>query len=131
MEDVPDLRTKVRDAYSAAALRPQDEHAFPVGGKFARSLGYPEDVLATLPPQCVEAFTGVSNVSVFADIRQGGTVLDLGCGAGLDSLFAAKRAGPVGTSIGIDFSSAMIASACCAARDAGIRNIVFCQADAE
>src|ERR1700676_3236840 len=59
-------------------------------------------MLANLPPQCVEAFTGVSNVSVFADIQEDDTVLDLGCGAGLDSLVAAKRTGPAGTIISVD-----------------------------
>ena len=131
MDKITGLRTKVRDAYSAAALHPAYEHVFPVGLQFARSLGYPADVLAGLPAQCVEAFTGVSNVSIFADIREGGTVLDLGCGAGLDSLIAAKRAGSAGRVIGVDFSAAMLARAQRAAQDAGIHNAVFCQAGAE
>ncbi|MBI2679990.1 MAG: methyltransferase domain-containing protein [Candidatus Solibacter usitatus] len=131
MDNALNLRSRVRDAYSAAALHPQAGHAFPVGREFALSLGYPEDALAALPAECVETFTGVSNVSVFADIRQGDMVLDLGCGAGLDSLIAAQRTGPAGTVIGVDFSSAMLDRARRAARDAGIRNAVFCQAGAE
>ena len=131
MDEFADLRTKVRDAYSGAALRPQDAHAFPLGRQFALSLGYPEDALADLPVQCVEAFTGVSNVSIFADIPEGGSVLDLGCGASLDSLIAAKRTGPAGRVVGVDFSSAMLARARSAAQDAGIHNVVFCQAGAE
>src|SRR5258707_12203578 len=101
MENDFDLRAKVREAYSAAALRPLGEHAFPIGRQFAASLGYPEDVLATLPPQSVEAFTGVSNVSVFADIREGDAVLDLGWGAGLDSLIAESRKRPDGQVTGL------------------------------
>ena len=131
MDNALDLRTKVRDAYSAAALHPQEEHAFPLGREFALSLGYPGDELATLPAQCVEAFTGVSNASVFADTRNGDTVLDLGCGAGLDSLIAAKRSAPAGTVIGVDFSFEMLDLARRAARDADIRNAVFLQASAE
>jgi arsenite methyltransferase len=131
MENALDLRSRVRDAYSAAALHPQDEHAFPLGRQFAVSLGYPDEALATLPAQCVEAFTGVSNVSLFADIRNGVTVMDFGCGAGLDSLVAAKRTGPSGIVVGVDFSSAMLDRARCAAGDAGIHNTVFCQAAAE
>jgi arsenite methyltransferase len=131
MDNAFDLRAGVRDAYSAAALHPHEEHAFPVGREFARCLGYPDHTLATLPVLCVEAFTGVSNVSVLADIREGDTVLDLGCGAGLDSLIAARRTGPSGTVVGVDFSSTMLDRARCAARDAGIHNAVFCQAAAE
>ncbi len=63
-----ELREGVRRAYSAAAKRPHDEHPFPVGRSLAESLGYPEDLLAGLPSACVDAFSGVSNVAVFADI---------------------------------------------------------------
>ena len=85
------LRGKVRDAYSAAALSPERRHAFPVGRDFAKSLGYPDELLDGLPSDCVEAFAGVSNVSVFAEIQRGTTILDLGCGAGLD-----HRSPPIG-----------------------------------
>jgi arsenite methyltransferase len=105
------LRHRVMEAYSAAALHPNDSHAFPVGRRFAETLGYPAELLKGLPPACVEAFAGVSNVSVFAQIPGGATVLDLGCGAGLDSLVAARRAGPNGIIVGVDFSFPMLARA--------------------
>src|SRR5947209_16392969 len=89
MEYRSQLRSRVRDAYSAAAERPRDEHPFSVGRQFAESLGYPQEILSTLPQDCAEAFSGVSNVSVLAEIPKGSPVLDLGCGAGLDSLIAA------------------------------------------
>jgi arsenite methyltransferase len=130
-ENAKELRGKVRDAYSAAAERPEDEHAFPVGRQFAESVGYPQDVLAGLPSACVSAFAGVSNVSVFADIAEGATVLDLGCGAGLDSMIAARRAGPQGRVIGVDFSEPMLARACLSSAEAAIPNVIFCRADAE
>ncbi len=58
------LRSAVHHAYSAAAERPTQKHAFPVGGLLAERLGYPAGVLDTLPPECVEAFAGVSNLAV-------------------------------------------------------------------
>ena len=129
--DSQTLREKVREAYSAAALRPQEEHAFPVGRAFAENLGYPRDLLASFPPPCVEAFAGVSNVSVFASIPAGARVLDLGCGAGLDTLVAARRTGPQGCVVGVDFSTPMLMRARCAARQADARNVLLCQASAE
>ena len=126
-----DLRGKVREAYSAAAHSPTDQHPFPVGRVFAESLGYPAALLDTLPSGAVEAFAGVSNVSLFAEIPEGATVLDLGCGAGLDSLVAARRAGPSGKVIGIDFSETMLGRARKAAQEAAVRNVSFEQADAE
>src|SRR5258706_2768091 len=97
------LRHQVMEAYSAAALRPNNSHAFPVGRPFAETLGYPAELLERLPSACVDAFAGVSNVSVFAQIPEGATVLDLGCGSGLDSLIAASRTRTHGTVVGLDF----------------------------
>ena len=58
-------------------------------------------------------------------------MLDLGCGAGLDALIAARRACVRGRIIGIDFSRPMLERAVCASRAADVRNVAFCQADAE
>lgn len=131
MGNPADLRQKVQEAYSAAALHPGAKHAFPVGRRFAESLGYPRDLLDQLPPECVEAFTGVSNLSLSAEIPKAVTVLDLGCGAGLDSLVAAGRTGPEGTVIGLDFSFPMLARARRSTAEVAARNVFFCQAGAE
>ena len=125
------LRSGVCDAYSSVALQPGGKHPFPVGLGFARSLGYPAELLASLPPVCVDAFAGVSNVSIFADIPKGSTVLDLGCGAGMDSIIAARRTGLDGRAIGIDFSEAMLDRAREGQDIVGVANALFCRADAE
>jgi arsenite methyltransferase len=125
------LREKVRDAYSAAAERPRDPHVFPVGRQFAESLGYSKELLATLPSACVDAFAGVSNVSLFADLPEEKCVLDLGCGAGLDALIAAQRTGPKGKVIGVDFSETMLGRARLSLGEARMSNVVFCRGDAE
>ena len=70
-------------------------------------------------------------MAVFADIPSNARVLDLGCGAGLDSLIAARRAGPRGRVIGLDFSDEMLTRARDAAAQVGDGNIAFCRADAE
>lgn len=125
------LRRKVRRAYSAAALNPRSKHAFPVGEGFAFSLGYPKDVLEKIPAGAKNAFAGVSNVSIFADIPAGSAVLDLGCGAGLDTLIAADRTGPNGRVIAVDFGAAMIDRARVSAEELGARNVELREADAE
>ena len=126
-----DLRSSVREVYSAAAERPGEKHPFPVGRQFAESVGYSLEQLAWIPAHSLEAFTGVSNVSMFASVPDGGTVLDLGCGGGLDSLVAARRVGPSGRVFGIDFSSSMLERARRSASELNFRNLVFLQADAE
>ncbi len=125
------LRDGVHQAYTAVAATPQADHPFPVGRQFAESLGYPAELLAGLPAIAAEAFAGVSNVAIFADIPAGATVLDMGCGAGLDSLIAAKRVGSTGRVIGLDFSESMLARARQAAAEVNLNNIEFRQADAE
>lgn len=125
------LRIGVQHAYTAVADQPAQEHPFAVGRAFAEQLGYPAEVLNQLPATSVDAFTGVSNVAVFAEIPAGARVLDLGCGAGLDALIAAQRVGPQGSVIGIDFSEAMLARARQSASATKLGNIEFRSADAE
>jgi SAM-dependent methyltransferase len=125
------LRDGVYQAYSAVAEQPEAEHPFAVGKQFAAGLGYPMELLDRLPPVSVQAFTGVSNVSLFADVLPGARVLDLGCGAGMDSVIAAERAGPAGSVIGVDFSQGMLARARGAASEAGLGNVHNAQAGAE
>jgi SAM-dependent methyltransferase len=125
------IRKGVHDAYSAAAERPSEKHPFPVGRRFAERLGYPPSILDRLPAAAVQAFAGVSNVSIFAEIPEGSIVLDLGCGAGLDSLVAAQRTGPEGRVVGVDFSRAMLTRARRSAHESGATNTEFFEAGAE
>ena len=124
------LRSAVHLAYSAAAERPTQKHAFPVGRLLAERLGYPVDLLDALPLAAVEAFAGVSNLAVSAALPAEARVLDLGCGAGLDSLILARRVGATGHVVGIDFSEAMLVRARQAAAESGV-TVTFCRGDAE
>ncbi len=128
-DSAADLAAAVREAYSAAALDPHGRHPFPVGREFAEALGYPAGVLDVLPASA-EAFSGVSNVSIFAGIPAGSRVLDLGCGAGLDTLIAARRLDGKGLVAGVDFSRAMLERARRAAADASIPGVSFLRANA-
>jgi SAM-dependent methyltransferase len=125
------LRDKVNAAYSAAATRPEQKHPFPIGRKLAEDLEYPSEVLDDVPQPSLEAFAGVSNVSLFAELPAGATVLDLGCGAGMDSIIAARRVGPTGRVIGIDFSEAMLARARAAQELVNLPHLQFQHGDAE
>src|SRR4029077_3192512 len=83
------------------------------------------------PQRAVEAFAGVSSVPLFAHLRGGSVVLDLGCGAGMDSLIAAQWVGAESLVVGIDFSGAMLHRAKTAAREARASNLGFVQAESE
>jgi arsenite methyltransferase len=120
-------RTLVREAYSAAAREPGVEHAFAVGRELALGVGYPAELLDRLPESAVAAFAGVAAVSVTAALTPGERVLDLGCGAGLDSLVAAERVGAGGEVVGVDFSADMLRRAAAG----GAERVTWCQASAE
>ncbi len=76
----------------------------------AEAFGYTPEQLASIP---AEANMGLScgNPTAFASLRPGETVVDLGCGGGLDVFLAARRVGPAGKAIGIDMTLEMIALA--------------------
>jgi len=126
-----DIKKGVNNAYSAAADNPEVKHPFPVGRSFAESLGYPSDLLDSLPSAAVNAFAGVSNVSVFAKIPLSSVVLDLGCGAGLDTLIAAEKTGPEGSVTGIDFSESMLSRARTSVKEKELQNVSFYVTEAE
>ena len=122
------LKTAVRSAYSRIADEPHGDHALPVGRGLALAIGYPAAVLDHLPAGAVQSFAGVSNVHRFATISSSDVVLDLGCGAGMDSLIAATSAASVA---GVDFSESMLDRARLAAEQAGVENVRFILGDAE
>jgi SAM-dependent methyltransferase len=130
-ENANELRERVRLAYSAAANAPGDKHPFPVGAAFAHELGYPRKLLDKIPDESTDAFSGVSNVSIQAPLCAGAFVLDLGCGAGLDSLVAVERVGSSGRVVGIDFSASMLNRANSSAQRSGHGNLTFLRASAE
>jgi SAM-dependent methyltransferase len=124
------LRDGVHQTYSNIATSPSGDHPIPVGHDFAARLGYSEEWLQRYA-LAAESFAGVSYLPGFTDVPPGATVLDLGCGAGFDSLITAERVGSHGKVIGLDFSDSMLARATQAAAQAGIHNVDFKRGDAE
>ena len=91
-------------------------------GKFA---GYSEKELNQLPENITENSFGCGNPLAFSTIQQGQTVLDLGCGAGLDLLLAAQRVGNTGKVIGVDMTEEMLKKAQNNIEDTGYTNITL------
>jgi arsenite methyltransferase len=96
----------------------------------AHELYSPEE-LALVPRSALERALGVGNHLRFAEIARGDTVLDLGCGAGIDSILAAHRAGPSGRVIALDFLPEMLARAEEAVAEAGLVNVELLEGDME
>jgi hypothetical protein len=94
------IRAAVEQRFAQVARSPDQEQKFPVGPSSARKLGYDPQEIDALPASVTASFCGVGNPLGLGEVCPGQTVLDLGSGPGLDSLLAARRAGPTGKVVG-------------------------------
>lgn len=129
--DVEDLRCQIQDKYTEVAQTPEKGFHFHTGRPLALMLGYSGPLIDQLPAPAVESFAGTGNPFSMGPVRSGETVLDIGCGAGFDSIIAAMRVGPAGRVISVDMTPAMLEKAALSARQAHLSNIDFRQGVAE
>jgi SAM-dependent methyltransferase len=129
--DVELLRSEIRKTYASVSQEPEREFMFPTGRGWAADLGYPQELLARVPETSAESFAGVANPFSLGTLEPGERVLDLGCGAGLDSLVAAQMVAPVGSVVGLDMTPEMLAKARAGAAESGLENVRFVAGEAE
>lgn len=106
-------RQIIRDTYGNVVAR---------GTQVADFIYTPQE-LAGLPRHAVELALGVGHPVRWAAVQPGETVLDVGCGAGIDSLLAARQVGPAGRVIALDMTPQMLERARRSAAEAGAGNI--------
>jgi len=126
MRTEEEIRRSVSEAYSRAVSRPVEGTCCgspAPQGVAAKLAGYTSEELASLPPQAVVNSFGCGNPLALSEIREGDVVVDLGSGAGIDILLAAKRVGPTGRAIGIDMTEEMLAKARENIAAAGLGNV--------
>lgn len=128
--DVDLLKSEIRKTYASVSQEPEKDFIFPTGRAWAEDLEYPEE-LSRVPDAAVESFAGVANPFSLGRLEPGERVLDLGCGAGTDSLVASRMVGPEGRVTGIDMTPEMLAKARRAAADMGAENVEFVEGEAE
>src|SRR5687767_13379511 len=118
-----ELRQAVAARYGQVACDPSGPFTFPVGRAFAEAFGYPPATLDALPAAAIASFAGVTNLPLWTAFTPGEVVVDLGCGAGLDTLIASRTVGETGHVHAIDLSEAMVELARANAREAGLANV--------
>jgi arsenite methyltransferase len=130
METPDQIRARIEERFVRVARSPHEEQPFAIGPDSAKRLGYAAAEIDSLPPGVTESFAGVGNPLDLGEITPGQTVLDLGSGAGMDSLLAARRVGRAGKVIGVDVTEAMLAKARRNASALGSENVEFRRAEA-
>jgi arsenite methyltransferase len=128
--DVALLKSEIQKTYASVSAEPERDFIFPTGRAWAEELGYPEE-LTNVPETVVESFAGVANPWELGRLAPGERVLDLGSGAGTDSLIAAQMVGETGRVTGIDMTREMLAKARTAATEIGATNVEFVEGEAE
>jgi arsenite methyltransferase len=128
--DLELLKCEIRKTYAAVSNEPATDFIFPTGRAWAEDLDYP-DLLANVPDASVRSFAGVANPFSLGRLQSGEHVLDLGCGAGADTLVAAQMVGPSGGVTGIDMTPEMLAKARASAAAMGATNVRFVESEAE
>jgi arsenite methyltransferase len=129
--DVGVLKAEIKKTYAAVSEEPEQDFVFPTGRAWAIDLGYPRELLDRVPESAAESFAGVANPFSLGDLQPGERVLDLGCGAGTDSLVAAQMVEPQGDVIGIDMTPEMLAKARASAVAMKQENVEFVEGEAE
>ena len=117
------LREQVASKYTDVAREPDKGFHFHTGRPLAKMLGYEDADLGWLPKSTLESFAGTGNPLSMGRLNPGEVVLDLGCGAGLDALLAARQVGPTGQVIAVDMTEAMLEKARIGALAVGLENV--------
>jgi SAM-dependent methyltransferase len=119
------LRADVREKYQEVALHPDGEFHFHTGRPLAALLGYPDELVASLPDRAVESFAGVGNPFSLRPLQAGERVIDFGSGGGFDCFVAALAVGDAGHVVGVDMTPGMLAKSRATAEALGIGNVEF------
>src|SRR5438105_914610 len=123
--DVNALRQAIEEEYTQVAVNPGGDFHFHTGRRLAAILAYDEEWLDGVPEATIASFAGTGNPFSLGRVAEGEHVVDVGCGAGIDSIIAARMVGPAGRVMGIDMTPAMVEKARASAKEAEVNNVEF------
>jgi arsenite methyltransferase len=129
--DITRLREAIREEYDVVAREPERGFHFHTGRPLARLLQYEDAWLDGIPEPSIASFAGTGNPFSLGILGPGEHVVDVGSGAGLDSLIAARMVGSSGSVVGVDMTPTMLDRARQSADACGLRNVEFREGYAE
>jgi len=123
--NIDELREAIKDEYRVVARSPDQGFHFHTGRPLTRIVEYRDEWLDGVPENVISCFAGTGNPFLVAELYPEERVVDLGCGAGIDTFIAAKQVGPKGQAVGIDMTEEMLAQARSAREQSGLTNTDF------
>lgn len=125
IEELTTIQKGIRDKFSKVAVSPEGHFNYPTGKEGLQNLEYDENLFEKLPNAVISSYCGVGNPFSLGEIHQGELLLDVGCGAGVDSIIAGLMVGPGGSVHGVDIVPQMIARAEKNLRLTNLNNVLF------
>ncbi len=107
-KDKDRIEAGIRDKYTKVANSPEGLFKYPTGRAGLETLKYNPALIQSLSESVASSYCGVGNPFSLGTINKGEAVLDIGCGAGVDTIFAAMMTGPTGTAAGVDIVPEML-----------------------
>jgi arsenite methyltransferase len=130
--EILSVRQGIKEKYDrVAAAGSGGCFQYPTGKAGMEMQSYPQELINNFPPEVLAAFCGAGNPFSLGPLAPGDAVLDIGCGAGVDSLVAAHLVGAGGRVVGLDVTPAMIERARAHQVRLGLANVTFQVGDAE
>ncbi len=130
-DDIKKIEAGIREKYSKVAKSPEGQFKYPTGKKGLEALHYDKTLIDELPDAVSSSYCGVGNPFSLGKINSGDQVLDVGCGAGVDSILASMMAGPEGSVVGLDIVPEMLHEAETNLRLTNLANVTFKKASCE
>ncbi len=125
------IRQGIKEKYKVVAINPEGKFRYPTGRAGLKGQNYDPEILRALPEDMLAWYCGVGNPFSLGPINEGEAVLDIGCGAGVDTFVAAVMVGPEGRVIGIDLISEMLNRARTNLEKTSFKNVTFQKGSAE
>ena len=125
------IETGISEKYRKVAVSPSGLFQYPTGRQGLEALDYDQALIRQLPETIAASFCGVGNPFALGPIHKGEQVLDVGCGAAVDTILAGIMVGPSGRAIGIDIVPEMLNRARENIREVALKNVGLMQASAE
>ena len=129
--DNQELRKAIRSKYAKLISHPKGYFPYIRGKKLAKRLDYPEATINMIPEESVNAFSGAGNPFSILPFDRGMTIVDVGCGAGMDGCIAALLVGSRGRMLGFDMTPEMVDRASEASERMRLLNATFMEGYAE